>query len=265
MIAAQNIQLRLAQRVLLEQVSVSVQPSELVVLLGANGAGKSSLLHILAGSSEHTHQAQTLSYDGESELTIQQLAQRRAVLAQQSIVPFALSVQQVVEMGLYPFEQLLPAQSEQLMQEAMNLAGISALQQRQLMSLSGGEQQRVHFARVLVQVLAQRELWPDRASYLFLDEPLNALDPKYQHALMQTVRELTRAHPIGVLMVLHDVNIAAYYADRLILLDAGQILADAKPREALSEENLSRLFGLGAYIIEHPLNIEKTMVVWRDA
>ena len=137
MIQAQNIQLQLGQRVLLEQVSVSVQASELVILLGANGAGKSSLLHILAGSSEHTHQAQTLSYDGESELTIQQLAQRRAVLAQQSIVPFALSVQQVVEMGLYPFEQLLPAQSEQLMQEAMNLAGISALQQRQLKSLSG--------------------------------------------------------------------------------------------------------------------------------
>ncbi|MDO5680022.1 MAG: ATP-binding cassette domain-containing protein [Pelistega sp.] len=265
MIQAQNIQLRLGQSLVLDQISVSLKPSELVVLLGANGAGKSSLLHILAGSSEHAHQVEALSYDGEVGLTIQQLAQRRAVLAQQSVVPFALSVAQVVEMGLYPFEQLLPTQSAQLIQEAMTLAGIPSLQQRQLISLSGGEQQRVHFARVLVQVLAQRELWPERASYLFLDEPLNALDPKYQHELMRAVRELTRAHPIGVLMVLHDVNIAAYYADRLVLLDAGQILVDAVPREALSEENLSRLFGLGAYIMEHPLNKEKTMVVWRDA
>lgn len=264
MMQAKNIHLKLGSRVLLEAINLTVQAGEVVVLLGANGAGKSSLLHILAGSSEHDYRADELSYDGQTHLTLKQLAQRRAVLSQHSTVPFELLVEQVVEMGLYPFTDLDPSVQEQLLQEAMQAAGIERLKQRQVLSLSGGEQQRTQFARVLVQVLAQRHLWPNRASYLFLDEPLNALDPKHQQEVLRSVRRLAQDHPIGVLMVLHDVNLAAAYADRLILLHEGSIIADAPPKQALSSENLYRLFGLSAYIMEHPLNKDKIITVWRD-
>lgn len=265
MMQAKNIHLKLGSRLLLETISLSVHPSEVVALLGANGAGKSSLLHILAGSSEHNYQADELSYDGQTLLTFKQLAQRRAILSQHSTVPFELLVEQVVEMGLYPFNDLELTTQEQLLQEAMQVAGIETLRQRQVLSLSGGEQQRTQFARVLVQVLAQRHLWPERASYLFLDEPLNGLDPKHQQEVLRSIRSLAQNHPIGVLMVLHDVNLAAAYADRLILLHEGSILADAPPKQSLSSENLYRLFGLSAYIMEHPLNKDKIITVWRDA
>lgn len=264
MMQARNITLTLAQHQLLKGVDLQLRAGELVVLLGANGAGKSSLLHILAGSSEHAYSAQELSYDGENNLNLKQLAQRRAVLSQSAAVPFELSVRQVLEMGLYPFEQLSQEQQEQLLDEAMPLAGVSELQNRLFNHLSGGEQQRSQFARVLVQVLAQQLLWPDRPAYLFLDEPLNSLDPQYQLSVLRVIRQVCDTRNLGVLMVLHDVNWAAYYADRIVLLHEGRILVDDKPKQALSVENLRAVFGLTAHIQTHPIHPDKLWLLWQD-
>lgn len=264
MMQAKNIHLTLGDKAVLQGVNFSIKPGELVVLLGANGAGKSSLLQIMAGSSEHRFRADEISYDGQSNLSVKQLASRRAVLSQLNAVPFELRVEQIVEMGLYPFDLLAPEAYSRLTLEAMELAGVSALSERQFMSLSGGEQQRAQFARTLVQVLAQLHLRPEQGAYWFLDEPLNSLDPQHQQGLLRVVKQLCQRYPLGVMMILHDINWAAYYADRIALLHQGRILADTTPQQALSAENIQTVFGMRAQVYPHPLKQEKIWIIWQD-
>lgn len=314
MIQAKNIQLKIAQQTILNVPEMTLMPGEVVVLLGANGAGKSSLLHILAGSSEHAFELDELVYDGDANLTLLQLAKRRAVLSQQSVVPFELRLLEVVEMGHYRLENLDQSQSEAIICKALALADVSHLAQRQFMSLSGGEQQRAQFARVLAQLLGQqiaqgqalesaleykrkqaliKGLAKDpeqgnkrgpglgqvndqnrsqrgqkaslyKPSYLFLDEPLTGLDPKHQQALLHCVQQISQQYMIGVLMVLHDINWAAYYADRIVLLKQGKIVAEGTPEQALTESNLEQVFGLSAHLMRHPLNAKKLFVVWHN-
>ncbi|EFF73465.1 heme ABC transporter ATP-binding protein [Achromobacter piechaudii] len=244
---------------ILTDVSLDVRAGEVVGLLGANGAGKSTLLGALAA--ELPAQSGQLTLDGAAlaHMTPGQQARRRAVLPQKPGLTFDLGVREVVAMGAYPYAELAPAQVEALASQALEQADAAHLAGRRYPELSGGEQQRVQFARVLVQCQAARA--PGEARYLLLDEPTASLDPKHQGDLLRRASELAHAGNTGVLVILHDMNLAARWCDRLLLLAGGRAIAQGAPAQVLTAANLYLAYGIDAQVIPHPLQPGRLLVL----
>jgi iron complex transport system ATP-binding protein len=229
-------------RRVLDGIDLDLHAGEVLGVLGANGAGKTTLLAKLAGEMEASGGTVTLDNRPLREWKPAWLARRRAVLPQSATLSFDLSVREVVAMGAYPFPELSPVEAFVLMARALRLADAGALGTRRYMDLSGGEQQRVQFARALLQVLAARA--PGQYRALFLDEPTSSLDPRHQLLLLQAVRALSREEGLAVLVVLHDVNLAARWCDRLLLLSNGRAVAHGVPAQALTPQTLEIVYAL---------------------
>ncbi len=197
---------------------------------------------MFAGELEASGGAVTLDARPLREWKPAALARRRAVLPQSASLGFDLSVREVVAMGAYPFPELSPGDEAALTARALGLADATPLGMRRYLGLSGGEQQRVQFARALVQVLAARA--PGQYRVLFLDEPISSLDPRHQLRLLQAVRTLSREEGLAVLVVLHDVNLAARWCDRLLLLSNGCTVAHGTPVDVLTPPNLEIVYAL---------------------
>ncbi|MCW1877539.1 heme ABC transporter ATP-binding protein [Erwinia sp. INIA-01] len=235
------------QRWLLEDISLSLRPGELVSLIGPNGAGKSTLLRLLTGFyTPHRGQC-TLNGKPLAAWSPAKLSQQRAVMRQQSNMSFPLSVTDVVAMGRAPW----PGQPQKaIVQEVMALTGCVNLANRDFLQLSGGEQQRVQLARALAQLWQQ----DGPRGWLFLDEPTSALDLYHQQHLLRLLSQLTQQHPLSVCCVLHDLNLASLWSDRVILLAQGKLVAEGSPADVLDEETLTRWYH--ADVMVHPHQIE---------
>jgi iron complex transport system ATP-binding protein len=247
------------QRVVLRDVSLTIAPGELVGLLGPNGVGKSTLLAAFAGELSATGGIIELDTVDVATLSALALAQRRAVVTQQSSLSFDLRVREVVQMGAYPFYQVSQEQVEQWSQRALTLMELSSFEERLYTSLSGGEQQRAQLARALVQCFAIEHA--RGVAYLLLDEPLANLDPRHQIQFMQVLQQLTGTAKLGVLIVMHDLNVAARYCDRLVLLSEGGVIAQGVPKDVLTQEALKQAFGLDWTVIVHPHDPNRLLVL----
>lgn len=230
---------------LLRHISLHLEPGELVALIGPNGAGKSTLLRVLTGylSPDSGH---CLFHDKPlNEWSPQALSRQRAVMRQQSLLGFDWPVEEVIAMGRAPWE---PADSRQVVKQVMALTGCAPLSGRKYNALSGGEQQRVQLARALAQ------LWVNDApqGWLFLDEPTSALDLYHQQHLLRLLKQLTATGQLHVCAVLHDLNLAALWADKLLLLHQGEIVAQGRPQQVLQADILSRWYGAEVHIGQHP-------------
>lgn len=247
-LALQGVRLERSGRKVLDGVDLAVRAGTLTALLGANGAGKSTLLAVLAG--DLAPQAGRATLDGRplERLGAGGLARCRAVLPQQSGLAFDLPVEEVVAMGAYPFEALSAPEVDALVDEALRLAGAADLRARRYETLSGGEQQRVQCARVLAQGLAARR--GADAGYLLLDEPTASLDPRHQHSLLRTLAGLARERAFGILVVLHDINLAARWCDRLVFLAGGRVAADGPAGQVLEPAVLRAVYGMPARIVQ---------------
>lgn len=250
----------------LNNVSINLHPGEILGVLGANGAGKSTLLSALAGElaiDPTLHMRCPVSLNGLPlvHMTHAELARARAVLPQQPALGFDLGVDDVVSMGLYPFPEISRKEGEVLCDGAIVLADIGPLWRRRYLELSGGEQQRVQFARVLLQLTAAGRA-EGGARYLFLDEPSSSLDPAHQHGLLRAVREMAHGEGAGVMVVLHDVNLAAQYCDRLALMAHGGILQCGPPAKVLQPQALKQVYGAEAHVQAHPVHAGVPLVVF---
>jgi iron complex transport system ATP-binding protein len=234
---------------LLDAVSLTVAPGELVAIVGPNGAGKSTLLRALSG--------ELASSDGDVWLCnrplrawpLREQARMRAVLPQQSTLTFAFTVREVVLLGRAPHSQGIDGPHDQAIAAAA-LAAVDAdhLAERWYTTLSGGERQRVQLARVLAQIW---EPLADRPRFLLLDEPTSSLDIAHQHATLAIAQRWAR-QGVGVLAVLHDLNLAAQYADRLAVLRAGRKVADGSPNDVLTPALIADVFGMPVQVLRHP-------------
>lgn len=244
---------------MLSEVTVSLDPGVVLGVLGANGAGKSSLLATLSG--EIAPAAGQVTFDGQplSSWSAKALARRRAVLPQAPSLAFDLDVRVVVEMGAYAFPELPPREVESLVTRALRLADAEAFRDRRYGALSG-EQQRVQFARVLVQLLAGKASGEYRV--LFLDEPTASLDPRHQMDLLATASSLARDEGLAVLVVLHDVNLAAAWCDRLLLLAGRRVVAHGTPTEVLTSTHLRQVYAVDARVMPHPAIAGQPLVVF---
>ena len=241
MLSAESVSLRAGDRQLLQDISLQLRPGELHVLLGANGAGKSSLLRLLAGELKPQHGKLWLNQRLLLDWSPRERARQRAVLPQGESLRFSFTAAEVVGLGRLAAHTGSPEQEAALVAEAMRDTDVLHLATRTYPSLSGGERQRVQLARVLVQ-LATPDSADLRQRYLLLDEPIAGLDLAHQHSCLALARRKAR-QGAGVLAVLHDLHLAARIADRVSLLHQGRLLAQGEPSEILTPELLRTAFG----------------------
>jgi iron complex transport system ATP-binding protein len=243
-----DVSFRAGGALILDRVSVRFEPGKLNVILGPNGAGKSTLLRLATGIARPT--SGEVRYDGQSiaELAEEPLARRRAVLSQHVELAFALPVADVVLMGRYPHYGRVPTERDgDIVSRALALVGMEDKREQPYPTLSGGEQQKVHLARVLAQI------WSDDGSpgnagaqrYLFLDEPTSGLDVHYQLHILEVVRGLL-SPGCTVVAVLHDLNMAFEYGDHFVLLERGTVAVNASDPRAIPAEVLERVFRVRA-------------------
>lgn len=246
MLTAQHISYAVGGKTLLEDVSIAFQPGRIHLIIGPNGAGKSTLVKILSG---HLRPQQgVVHYDGHvvTAMHVSQLAQVRAVLSQHMELAFPMQVEEVVMMGRYPHFTSRPASRDyEICKEAMLFFDVIDLQNRNYLTLSGGEKQRVHFARVLAQIW---DASGDTVRILLLDEPLTFLDVYYQVDFMEKLVSLARTKNLVVAGVVHDLQLAGKYADHLVLLHLGQVLASGDKQAVLTQDLIRKAYRLEAEI-----------------
>lgn len=251
---AEAVSVRVAGRTLIEDITLALAPGGMTAVVGPNGAGKSTLLKTLSG--DLAPSAGTVSMDGRrlGNWRARERACRRAVLPQESSLDFPFTVQEVVLMGRSPHRST-PTCDHAITAETMvvaGVAGVAHLAARRYPSLSGGERQRVHLARVLAQLWVAAGEPPGAARYLLLDEPTASLDLAHQHTALAVARRCA-SQGMGVLAILHDLHLAALYADHIVVLHEGRILTQGAPWKVLHPAVIDAAFEIDASVIPHPL------------
>ena len=204
----------------LATVDAALQPGRFTAILGPNGAGKSTLLAMLSGQRAPQAGEVRLGDQPLPRYTPAQLALVRAVMPQENAVAFDFTVQEVVEWGRFAHRMAPSPHEGAIALRALEATGVAHLAQRNINTLSGGERARAHLARALAQIWEPR---PDGAArWLLLDEPTAALDLAHQHQAMRLLRRWAQEQGVGVVAVLHDLNLALRYAHDVLLLDSGQ-------------------------------------------
>ncbi len=242
-------------------ISLSVAPGGLLAVVGPNGAGKTTLLKLLSGSLRP--HAGEVDLDGRPlpYLDDRERARTIAVVPQSESSPFPVAVREMVAMGRYAHLGAWERSGDrdrEVVARAMERCAVGEFADRQLGELSGGERQRARIARALAQ----------EAPILLLDEPTAGLDLRYRMELFHLLREL-RADGLAVLVITHDLNLAARFADRLLLLDRGRATARGSPEEVLSREALEAVYEWPLRLVPHPgpgsdTGAPQTVPLWRD-
>ncbi|MBS1660668.1 MAG: heme ABC transporter ATP-binding protein [Bacteroidetes bacterium] len=243
MIRIERLGYAVGDKKLLEDIHCQLRPGELTVLLGANGAGKSTLLRLLSG--ELRLQQGSIYWKSLSlaDLSPRQLALQRAVLGQHYAVNLPFTGEEVVMMGRYPHYDRHPSgRDKAIVKEVLERVAAKHLASRLFNTMSGGEQQRVQLARVLAQ-LEEGEGGDLTGKFLLLDEPTASMDYWHQQLCLQQARELCR-RGLTVIMVLHDLNLAAQVADQLLVLKGGRLVASGTPAELLDAALIRDVYGL---------------------
>ncbi|MCZ9352090.1 heme ABC transporter ATP-binding protein [Streptomyces mutabilis] len=239
---AEGVRVRLGGRPVLDGVDVTVRAGEVLALVGPNGAGKSTLLGVLAADVPAVEGGVRVHGRPVADWTAPELALRRAVLPQSASLSFPFPVEEVVRMGRAPWAGTdLADEDDAAVAEAMARTEVTGFAGRPFSALSGGERARVALARVLAQ----------RSPLLLLDEPTAALDLRHQELVLRLCRERAREGD-AVVVVLHDLALAAAYADRVAVLRAGRIAADGPPARVFSEELLSDVYDQPVEVLPHP-------------
>ncbi|MFB7515386.1 heme ABC transporter ATP-binding protein [Streptomyces sp. NPDC056144] len=239
---AVGLRVSLGGRTVLDGVGIEVRAGEVLALVGPNGAGKSTLLAALAADLVPDAGEVRIGGMPAGRRPAGELALRRAVLPQAAALAFPFPVEEVVRMGRAPWAGTgRETEDEAAVAAAMAATGVGAFAARPFSALSGGERARVALARVLAQ----------RAGLLLLDEPTAALDLRHQELVLRVCRERAAAGD-AVVVVLHDLGLAAAYADRVAVLHGGRIAADGPPGEVLGAELLSRVYRQPVEVFPHP-------------
>jgi iron complex transport system ATP-binding protein len=225
----------------LNAVDYELAPGNLVAIIGANGAGKTSLLRVLSGETPPSVGDVWLDDRRIGAWTLAQLANRFAVLPQSMSLEFPFTGYEVIEMGRIPFAGE-EDRNQQAIKDVIAAMKLASLADRRYTSLSGGEKQRIQIARVLCQVWDH----PDDA-YLLMDEPTGPLDLAHQIQCLNLLRDLSR-RGVGVMMVMHDINLAVKYADQILLMNDGSILACGSPAEVIVPATLEQAFSVIAEV-----------------
>lgn len=258
-LAVHDMSVRAGDKILLSEISLNVLPGEVLAVVGPNGAGKSTLLKALCGElSMHCGQI-VMNGRNLADWSLREQACLRSVLPQNSTLVFPFSVLDVVLLGRSPHSGTRnTSHDESIARKALALTDAGVLRERLYTTLSGGERQRVQLARVLAQIW---EPATSEARYLLLDEPTSALDLAHQHATLTTARHFAESQNIGVFVILHDLNLAAGYADRIAVLDGGRLKAQGSPCEVLEPGLIHEVFRVPVTVTRHPQKQNQVLII----
>ena len=253
-----DVSVRRDKQCVLSDVDLSLSRGELLILLGPNGVGKTTLLDCASGEIQPASGEVVLNNQRILDIPLATKACKLAVLPQQSALQFPFSVAEVVSLGRFPHSSgsvcdnaILAAVSDAL--------DITALLKRRYTQLSGGEKQRVQLARVICQVSVSAELDVVDGGVLLLDEPLSALDLQHQTRVMDLIKRLN-GNGLSVLAVLHDINLAASYANKIAYLESGRLVACDSPENMVTPAFISQIYGIDVSVIEHPVTAKPLVI-----
>ena len=260
MIRGKNLTVELGGNPIISDVSIDVIPGEFVAVVGSNGAGKSTLLRALSGEVPVTRGTVELVGRPLADWPAVERALRLAVLPQSSSLSFGLSVQEIVALGCLPMAGRVSGEIQaKVVQDAMAKAEVEAFAERNYLTLSGGEKLRTHLARAMAQILEPIHADP---RVLLLDEPTSSLDLRHQMRVLEIVREFTSSG-VGILAILHDLNLASRFADRVFVMHQGRVVASGAPVDVFEPGLLRSAFGIEATLV-HVEGISAPQVVVLD-
>jgi len=244
-LSVENLDFSYGTEPVLRGISVDLARGEMVALLGRNGSGKSTLLNVIAGVLRPRAGRVLLNGRDLRDLPARERAKTVSMVPQALSVSLAFTVRELVSLGRTPYLSLLRGErtaDTEAVERAMRQADVEPLRERPIGEISGGERQRASLALALAQ----------EPSLLLLDEPTAHLDVHHQMALLALVRRLHQGEAVTVLAAVHDLNLAALWFDRLLLLNEGRIVADGAPEVVLRPELIQRVFGTPARLLRHP-------------
>ncbi|MGD7023031.1 ABC transporter ATP-binding protein [Rossellomorea vietnamensis] len=240
-------------RTILHDVSLSIPNNKISVIIGANGCGKSTLLKTMARLIKPTSGQVTLDGKPINKIPPKQLARVLGLLPQSPIVPEGITVADLVGRGRYPHQTFLKGWTKQdyeAVADAMEIMNITEFADRSIDELSGGQRQRVWIAMALAQ----------QTDILFLDEPTTYLDITYQVEILDLLTDLNQKRGTTIVMVLHDINLSARYADHIFALHKGKLVAEGAPKEVVTSSLIEDIFGLHCTVVEDPVAGSPTVV-----
>ncbi|TGK77560.1 heme ABC transporter ATP-binding protein [Leptospira noumeaensis] len=243
-IQAIDLNFSIGSKQILSKIELEIQPGELHVLIGRNGAGKSTLFHLLCG--DIRPEKGNIYLDGIplNSYSKNQLAKLRAVLTQETAITFPIHSEAVIALGRHP-HVTDTRRDKEIVQTCLKITDSIEQKDQNYATLSGGERQKINFGRILAQA------WETPPRYIFLDEPVSALDIPNQYKTLNICRHMAN-QGYAVFMILHDLNLAAQYADKVTLLHKGSIVKSGDPNEVLTIENLETAFGIKTRILNAP-------------
>jgi len=235
-----------AGRIVLKDLCFEVEAGEFFGIIGPNGSGKSTLLQIISGLIQADAGEVAIAGRPIGSFSRKELARTVAVLEQEALPPVGFKVREVLEMGRFPYQNWLGEEEQDsagLIEEIIRLLDLAELQERTLERLSGGEKQRVALGKVLAQ----------NPRILLLDEPTTYLDIGYQIQLMDIVRHWQKKNGVTVVAVLHDLNLASLYCDRMLLLGKGRQVRVGRPNDILRSSLIEGVYGTRPIVLDHPI------------
>ena len=249
-----NVSVKVGNKFLLKDIDFDLSGGTFLGILGENGAGKSTLLKVLAGATAADTGEISLLGKPLASYAIADLAKTRAVLPQETDIGFPLEAIEVARLA-NNYANISTDQEESILHDCLTLFNVEALAHRAYLSLSGGEKQRVQLARVVAQLRFHelRNKIPNKSQqqFLLLDEPIAALDLHQQMRTLRTLKDLAE-QGIGILMVVHDINLASLYCDQIVILKNGEVLANGHPSATLTEDTLLSAFNVHLQTSTHP-------------
>ena len=240
---AKDLSVRIGDATILDRLTLDFHEGEVTALLGHNGSGKSTLLKILARQLEPTQGQVQLQGTGFHHTGAREFARCVGYLPQHPPATDGLTVRELVALGRYPWRGPLGRytnEDQAIISQAIADTGLNAFEHRSVDTLSGGERQRAWIALLLAQ----------QTQCLLLDEPISALDVKHQVETLRLVHRLAENRDLTVIVVLHDVDLAARFCDRLVALKTGQLVADGRPNEIMASDTLETIYGVPMGVME---------------
>lgn len=234
-------------KTILHDISISIPSNKISIIIGANGCGKSTLLKTMARLIKPTSGQVTLDGKPINKIQPKKLARVLGLLPQSPIVPEGITVADLVGRGRYPHQTFLKGWTKEdyeAVAEAMEIMNITEFADRNIDELSGGQRQRVWIAMALAQ----------QTDILFLDEPTTYLDITYQVEILDLLTDLNRKHGTTIVMVLHDINLSARYADHIFALQKGKLVAEGEPSKVITSTLIKDIFGLQCTVIKDPIS-----------
>ena len=242
-----NVVLSYENREIIHGVDITIPPNKISVIIGSNGCGKSTLLKSFARLLKPVAGSIEINDKQLKEFYSKQLAQILGLLPQSPIVPEGISVFDLVSRGRFPYQSFLKGMSNEdkkAVENALKIMDIEEIADRNVDELSGGQRQRVWIAMALAQ----------QTDILLLDEPTTYLDISYQIEILDLLTDINKKHKTTIVMVLHDINLSARYADYIFAINKGKLICEGKPSEVISENLIKQVFDLDCVVIEDPIS-----------